>query len=154
MTDYIQTAGRVDRQKHTPEPWEVINSRNITASDYKFVATTGRALNHETPTDKANAARIVACVNAMAGIEDPETWMKTTKEVMEGNLKLQANWSNVIEQLRQDREELLSALRTAHVALDENGYNNPTVNRVIAKHQHIHKNPTVKQDESSTSTRS
>lgn len=119
MTDNIQKVGRVDRQQHTPEPWKIDNKLGTRIYSTKEDANHEQLIAILSPlecspgkaTCNANTARIVACVNAMAGIEDPETWMKTTKEVMEGNLKLQASWSNVIEQLRQDREELLSALK-------------------------------------------
>jgi hypothetical protein len=70
--------------KHTPEPWELnkttdglsITSKNgvivhcysVSISDY----------NHDIP--KANAARIVECVNAMAGIDDPKKWVEEMKD--------------------------------------------------------------------------
>ncbi len=33
---------------------------------------------------EANAQRIVACVNAMTGIEDPEDFMKSVEELIKG----------------------------------------------------------------------
>jgi len=57
---------------HTPEPWEIeelqgLHEYSIVKPGKWIVATTeGRESR-----DKANAARIVACVNACAGIADP-----------------------------------------------------------------------------------
>lgn len=132
-------------QKHTLEPWEV---EGQFYDAHRIVDTNGVPIcqlwykdESPMPNQESNAARIVACVNAMAGIDDPETWMKTTKEVLEGNLKLQANWSNVIEQLRQDSDELLSALKNErHNMLKrgvtvENADSFNALDKLIAKHE-------------------
>jgi len=70
--------------KHTPEPWElnkttdglsitskngvIVNCYSVSISDY----------NHDIP--KANAARIIECVNALAGIDDPKKWVEEMKD--------------------------------------------------------------------------
>ena len=69
-------------QKHTPEPWhqfafEVYDGDNCIIADCGYaediIGKDGM---------KANAARIVACVNALAGIENPEEWVKQAKLLM------------------------------------------------------------------------
>lgn len=52
------------KAKHHPEPWTVTDKGHIVASDSELVADCYAA----TPRDKANAARIVACVNGCKGI--------------------------------------------------------------------------------------
>lgn len=62
--------------KHTPEPWTfresdndiLIRRDNPWAAEDAFIAIIPR----EGDADRANAARIVSCVNACAGIADPE----------------------------------------------------------------------------------
>lgn len=58
--------------KHTPEPWHVANNVAVKNAELKTICV----LNIH--NREANAQRIVECVNAMAGIEDPkklrETW--------------------------------------------------------------------------------
>lgn len=57
--------------KYSPEPWEV-RGENRTIIDDRFgsVATTSYS-NAKTTEKFANSDRIVACVNACAGIADP-----------------------------------------------------------------------------------
>ena len=50
---------------HSPEPWRVEKSRDI--GDWDIACDLGIVDEHH----KANAQRIVACVNAMAGIDYP-----------------------------------------------------------------------------------
>ena len=72
--------------KHTPEPW-VLADMYIVESD----TTKGTAVvaNTRAPTTtpysecRANAARIVACVNACAGIEDPAVELARLRRVEE-----------------------------------------------------------------------
>lgn len=64
--------------KHTPEPWQAIGSRADRAiiSDGRSIARVWGAIQPDDrpPHDQAdaNAARIVACVNACAGIPTEE----------------------------------------------------------------------------------
>ncbi len=80
--------------KHTPEPWEVAHYNKeqgeldglVIWSPVHSLQDNGKYLlichvteeDTRTELDRANAERIVECVNAMAGIEDPkkhrETW--------------------------------------------------------------------------------
>jgi hypothetical protein len=82
--------------KHTPEPWEFKDTEmKITgAGDWfglQVIANVSPKMSFTKGmgTQCANAARIVACVNACAGMDDP---------------------AGEIERLRAEREQLLAAL--------------------------------------------
>ena len=66
----------MNKFKHTPEPWTFEKSHNDMEA-YSFNSPTEGTLgciNEIDPiTDKANASRIVSCVNGCAGIQDPVT---------------------------------------------------------------------------------
>ena len=100
----------MSESKHTPEPWEFgygqtrefgmclgigLNS----VPDWHVVAVVSPAdsVNH---ADEANARRIVACVNACAGIET-------------GHLEKYGlpDFAQKISDLREQRDELLAALK-------------------------------------------
>jgi len=55
--------------KHTPGPWKVRGRFNVHSGSLHLLQAAGAGTINE--TDEANAARIVACVNACAGI-NPE----------------------------------------------------------------------------------
>ena len=58
------------KTKHTPEPWAIGLSKESFVNDHKVIGyAIGRFNTDE--EKKANAARIVECVNACAGMEDP-----------------------------------------------------------------------------------
>jgi len=99
----------MSKSKHTPEPWEFgygqtrefgmclgigLNS----APDWHVVAVVSPAdsVNH---ADEANARRIVACVNACAGVET-------------GHLEKYGlpDFAQKISDLREQRDELLAAM--------------------------------------------
>ena len=77
--------------KHTPGPWTIkhgyVVSGGITVA--KVLQSTGPADEYEdrTPIENhaANAERIVACVNAMDGIEDPEHFRITGGQMSMSN---------------------------------------------------------------------
>lgn len=71
---------------HTKEPWkadeqtvrsEGPDCRRLLVCD---ISVRGRPYNETYDEAVANAARIVACVNAMAGIDDPVAFMRKTRE--------------------------------------------------------------------------
>jgi hypothetical protein len=69
---------------HTPEPWSQSDTW-VFAADREFISV---SFGHKQFTDqrasaKANAERIVACVNALAGIEDPEAFVKEAKAALQ-----------------------------------------------------------------------
>lgn len=79
----------MSNMKHTPEPWEAYDN-----SVYWEILSEGHSLvsvfdnrYHPVPVTKestaANAARIVACVNAMAGIEEPQAFRDSLQKLSE-----------------------------------------------------------------------
>lgn len=65
-------------QKHTPEPYDYVYENGAWEGYYEPESGSFEIVFR---TDsEANAARIVDCVNAMQGIEDPETWVKDQKQ--------------------------------------------------------------------------
>lgn len=74
--------------KHTPEPWKAyVNPRNGAIGVYSITTENDVAgCNHlglPANARKANANRIVACVNACAGIEDPASAISDAREALE-----------------------------------------------------------------------
>lgn len=57
---------------HTPEPWRVDHNGFTLVGNDVVLGSLGGCPGTSSQEDDANAARIVACVNAMAGIKDPE----------------------------------------------------------------------------------
>jgi len=75
--------------KHTKEPWECSDSltEHISSRTNGFIA---RTEDHDgyylwSNKSKANAERIVLCVNALAGIENVEEFMKAVKHAVHQN---------------------------------------------------------------------
>ncbi len=79
--------------KHTPEPWQIgVGDIYATGSDGddRVVCAIGvsggfRSHTHELipsnkPEGRANAARIVACVNACTGMADPQAEIASLRE--------------------------------------------------------------------------
>lgn len=82
--------------KHTKEPWEVHESNLVDERVWQIyqkgcgasiIAMTGNWDKAHKDEEEANAKRIVECVNAMTGIEDPAKFMANIK--MELTLSLQ-----------------------------------------------------------------
>lgn len=83
---------------HTAEPWAIhpiytkgtlthwgINGVNNTGTQLtsgRIVDVPRNAPNHDGPTQEANAARIVACVNACAGLSDPTADLAALREAL------------------------------------------------------------------------
>lgn len=102
--------------KHTPEPWFVKYVRCgldpfVAANPYEGhryfnVSTTIEILSDEDyPTKEADAERIVACVNAMAGIENPQ--------------KLRESWEAVkhleLDHAQKYKEQRNALLKAFHI---------------------------------------
>lgn len=73
--------------KHTPEPWCVHNTVTIhgpNGNDYGILAEANiyRTESDGAETGQANAARIVACVNACAGMEDPAEALRLARAAL------------------------------------------------------------------------
>lgn len=69
------------KQKHTPEPWRINkhSETSVEIADGRTTATCGGYSNNTNPNvhleNAANAARIVSCINALAGIENPAAFV-------------------------------------------------------------------------------
>lgn len=107
-------------QEHTPEPW--IIRRGDWSTHATLITTAKRRRNKTVPiaevdTDgfnkefgdeqKANARRIVACVNACAGVSNGELAMTTMSAVLAR-----------MNEAEQQRDELLAALVNAKESLE------------------------------------
>ena len=66
--------------KHTKEPWELVKNANNELFNGK--SDECRWFIFEDCLQK-DAQRIVACVNALAGIDNPEEWVENAKKAME-----------------------------------------------------------------------
>jgi hypothetical protein len=65
---------------HTPEPWGVSDRYDVTVPDGTVAVAFGTVTTDE--EDMANAARIVACVNACAGLDDPAAILNEVRAVL------------------------------------------------------------------------
>ena len=77
--------------KHTPEPWLVdpdeptihAIDRRVLIADCRVTQVAATRPPREPGVDDANADRIVACVNACAGIADPAALRKQRDDLLE-----------------------------------------------------------------------
>lgn len=68
--------------KHTPEPWRIEWQPGQTPKHtYTHCVMAGDDSLCDTLTE-ADAARIVTCVNALAGIEDPAAFVEAVRELL------------------------------------------------------------------------
>ena len=93
---------------HTPEPWEVYSDK-YSSLVVKAISEQKQNLVVSSGVNRADAQRIVACVNAMAGIEDPGAFMEVVKQ-----LKLDA-----AERIMRENKELKESLLETSEALDK-----------------------------------
>lgn len=111
-------------QKHTPEPWRV-------AKDTRTIVTNRIQIAHAWMfgggQGVANAARIVACVNACAGMDDPQAVIDQAAraalmlgEALSERDKAVAESAAAMDRMvkvRDQRDELLAALEEAKAGL-------------------------------------
>lgn len=99
-------------QTHTQEPWS-IGGKGSEKSIYAIINgerqiiadAMGEATSNE--TDFANSARIVACVNALQDVENPEEWRT-----------IQIERIQEIVEVKQQRNILLDTLRSISDAFE------------------------------------
>jgi hypothetical protein len=78
----------MSKQKHTPEPWALHESESTSAfgiyhgKKYIPIGTCQSRVSY-LPEDKANAARIVACVNACEGMGDPQSTIDNMRQELQ-----------------------------------------------------------------------
>lgn len=96
--------------KHTPGPWEIIDDSSFICkkeSDShvfpKIICRFFDSYEEQYKNTEANAARIVACVNAMDGIDDPQK-LRQAWEICK-QLEL-----DQAQKYKEQRDELLFAL--------------------------------------------
>lgn len=65
---------------HTPEPWCVVDDTRIYGKGAEVTFVSGLHANYD--EDAANAARIVACVNALNGVDDPAATIQAARNVL------------------------------------------------------------------------
>ena len=104
---------------HTPEPWVLIDEFGrpwIQGFAKASVANCCLTTMGGTTTERANARRIVACVNACAGATD-----KQVQAIADtgGIVALTDKWWTEIERHRQQREELLAECIKARNAIGD-----------------------------------
>lgn len=104
------------QQKHTPEPWrvrqptlgkiggiEVVNPDGLIAQMQFHPARQNEAL--------ADAERIVACVNACAGMDDPVAEIEGLRSESSARLAVAQQAGDELIAAEAQRDELLAALR-------------------------------------------
>lgn len=105
------------KTQHTPEPWACNESINTTVdvieitaeNDFKTIAKIQayEFFHCSIPETNANAARIVACVNACAGINEPAEHIKRLEELYDDLHAVQ----DEARKTQKQRDELLQALQ-------------------------------------------
>ncbi len=92
--------------KHTPEPWEAFDAEITTPDKRVFVAVTDESIHMTQNEQRANAARIVACVNACAGMEDPAGEIERLQAISLRHLRDLDKWD-------QERERVAAVIDAA-----------------------------------------
>lgn len=104
---------------HTPSPWSIGTSGStIIYANSNFGKVIARVFDNDTLVRKkfndgeadANIKRIVECVNACDGIDNPHTFIKYAKETLESGALHNAAYAREIEELRNKINELESIL--------------------------------------------
>ena len=108
--------------KHTPEPWThgtcgggrlIVQEGDDPKYCPTFIAATNIPGKAFSPNSEANAARIVACVNACRGLTDPAAELTALRNYV-GNNHLHSDYQNA-DQMRAE----IAALREAVKLLGE-----------------------------------
>jgi hypothetical protein len=120
----------MSNNKHTPTPWEVdqlaVSSVNEPLDGGDIICEAPTGYDHSMIRWDANASRIVQCVNACEGMDDPESTISVLKNsqreyLLTRSLLIDTELSNdrdrnelcnEIESLRADKAELIEALRS------------------------------------------
>ena len=103
---------------HTPEPWRYHRNHRTILGDSEErneVATVTSFFNYETreyltELQDDNAARIVECVNAMAGIEDPVEFMREIKQISTDNFEWCGAWEFKLQHGAVDHNSFKEAI--------------------------------------------
>lgn len=124
--------------KHTPEPWEIFGSdKNRIGHGQEAVASTHTYFNHR---DEANARRIVACVNACAGISTEKLEENAADPIAGLFGRMAAREGTRADKAESQRDELLAALKEIALPVlsysDDCGYAYNTISELLKKYDH------------------
>lgn len=105
--------------KHTPEPWHVssvpkdgLNNPAIQSFELypRLVAVTTD--NKDFDERLANAKRIVACVNACSGVENPDEYLQSARDAISTALQIRNEHEALKKECDRLRAEVEALLRT------------------------------------------
>jgi hypothetical protein len=108
--------------KHTPEPWAHVPHQS---NDIALIQTSnGWHIGELWTLDKeinsaANAGRIVTCVNAMEGIDDPKKLRETWDAIKHLELDAYHKAHEIIQQLIKALHQIEADTRELHPAIAE-----------------------------------
>jgi len=102
----------VPMSKHTPGPWCLVidgeENKYRIISEYTEENIYGIKLHRRATIIQLNTfKRIVACVNAMEGIDDPKQWVAMARSHMDAS----SAQSDQNKRLKSERDDLLEALK-------------------------------------------
>jgi len=103
----------MSKQHHSPEFWQDKGVSALTDADGNLIATFA-------PTERrdANRDRVLSCVNACAGLEDPEKALEAARQALEMMVEFYDNVGRVRPgEGRLVRDERLEILSWRHQAL-------------------------------------
>ena len=109
--------------KHTPEPWIVTGSERVRYIESRIgggmLQEIASLMSCEVGDVNANATRITSCVNACAGMRDPEKYIEKMREKIERLDKFAADRCDRVDALwremcaaEEQRDKLLAALES------------------------------------------
>lgn len=102
----------MNTKQYTPEPWHVVST-----GDDLYAIIDREGFYIATRLFKSDAERIVKCVNACAGIEDPAAYIALDRSQKSKLLDFIAAKDAIIAELRVQRDEAVKALEKAIVDL-------------------------------------
>lgn len=116
------------KQTHTPEPWRFDENKcpnlylgtiEVDKGEVKFIASVYTTMHAKNGNDtaRANAKRIVACVNAMQGIEDPASFMEIVKQLELDAYQELKEGNEILTQLYQACQDRLHGREDEYMAL-------------------------------------
>lgn len=119
------------KQKWTEEPWEIYKLKNDDSDRY---ADQWQVANKSpyavcTTYTKADGERIIACTNALAGIEDPAKFVAEAKKCEDHK----NYWLAEAAKFREQRDALLEAAGNYLSAFDEDRIDDRNATREILR---------------------
>jgi hypothetical protein len=103
---------------HTPEPW-ITASLEVGSSPMMLTKIVSQVHGSNYEEAKANASRIVACVNACAGIHDPQELIIGADFALKENRELKAQRDTLLEAIKSHLDLYNAGLLTDPQRLEE-----------------------------------